>query len=140
MEYKIVTDCRNIDFQEVRDVMKNAGLSERPVEIVRKAFENSYVCVFVFSGERLVGVGRAIADGAYEAGVYDIAVLPGHQKKGLGLAIMEEICRNLQGMNIILYANPGVENFYRKLGFARMLTGMIRFVNAGHMRNRGFIE
>ncbi|MCL6477264.1 MAG: GNAT family N-acetyltransferase [Peptococcaceae bacterium] len=140
MEYNVVTDCRNIDFNEVREVIEKAGLAARPAEIVQKAFANSYVSVFVFSGEKLVGVGRAISDGAYEAGVYDIAVLPEYQGKGLGKVIMDEIIGRLQGMNIILYAMPGVENFYRKLGFRKMLTGMAKFVYVDLMKNRGFTE
>lgn len=140
VEYKIVTDCHDIDFEKVREVLKKAGLAARPVEIIEKAFKNSYICVFILYGNNPVGVGRAISDGAYEAGVYDIAVMPEYQGKGLGKVIMDEICKSLHNMNIILYAMPGVEDFYKKKGFAKMLTGMIRFINADLMRSRGFIE
>lgn len=140
MEHNIVKDCQNIDFNEVRALIKSAGLTERPVELIQKAFENSYVSVFIFSAEKLVGVGRAISDGAYEAGVYDIAVLPKHQGKGIGRMIMDEIFRCLPGINIILYARPGVEDFYKMMGFTKLLTGMIRFVNADVMKSRGFVE
>jgi len=137
--YKTVTNCQEIDFNQVREVLKQAGLAARSVEVIEKAFKNSYTSVFILSGDNPVGVGRAISDGAYEAGVYDIAVLPEHQGKGLGRVIIDEICKSLPNMNIILYAMPGVENFYQKKGFAKMHTGMIRFINADLMRSMGFI-
>jgi hypothetical protein len=42
----------------------------------------------------------------------------------------------LPGCNVILYASPGKEDFYRKLGLRRMKTGMARFQNPGAMARR----
>jgi hypothetical protein len=39
---------------------------------------------------------------------------------------MEEICFRLPVPNIILYAVPGKEAFYSKLGFRKMLTAMAK--------------
>jgi hypothetical protein len=39
-----------------------------------------------------------------------------------------------------LYARPGKEAFYSKIGYCKMLTGMARFNNEGIMREKGFIE
>ena len=32
----------------------------------------------------MIGFGRAISDGTYQAAIYDVAVNPDFQKKGLG--------------------------------------------------------
>ena len=41
---------------------------------------------------------------------------------------------------IILYANPGKEAFYQKLGFRRMLTAMAIFENQERAARTGLIE
>ena len=138
--YKFQNHCGKVDWQEVCEVLGEAGLATHPVELTRKAFENSYCKVFVFDGELLVGVGRAVADGAYEAALYDIAVLPSHQGKNLGRRIVEELHQELQGMNVILFSRPGKEEFYEKMGYCRLLTGMAKFENECAMRKGGFIR
>jgi GNAT superfamily N-acetyltransferase len=80
--------------------------------------------VFAFEDKKLIGMGRAICDGEYQAAIYDVVVLPEYQKKGIGKRIIEETCQKLPVANIILYAVPGKEHFYSKLGFKIMLTAM----------------
>jgi GNAT superfamily N-acetyltransferase len=140
MEYRLQTDCDNIDWASVCRVIAEAGLATHPAEVTEKAFRNSYRVVFVFAAGELVGVGRALSDGAYQAGIYDIAVLPALHGRKLGRLIIEELHKGLEGMNVVLYARPGVEPFYRKLGYSRMLTGMARFKAPALMREKGFIE
>jgi GNAT superfamily N-acetyltransferase len=122
MQYQIQRNVEHIDWQVVCKVLKEAGLATHPVELTRKAFENSYCVVFVFDNDLLIGVGRAISDGVYQALIYDIAVLSAYQGKKVGKMIVDEIHKNLQGFNIILYASPGKELFYSKIGYYRMLT------------------
>lgn len=60
----------------------------------------------------------------------DIAVHPRHQGGGLGKAIVESLVRRAQGhRKILLYANPGKEGFYLRLGFKRMNTAMAMFAD-----------
>lgn len=140
MQYRIQRNCDHIDWQAVCSVLQEAGLATHPMELTRKAFENSYRVVFVFDNNLLIGVGRAISDGAYQAAIYDIAVLPTYQGKKVGRLIVDEIHRDLQEINIILYARPGKESFYSKIGYCKMLTGMAKFNNESVMREKGFIE
>ena len=138
--YRLQGHTAGIDWEAVCLVLKEAGLRVRPAEVVRKAFENSFRVVFVFDGELLVGIGRAVSDGVYEAALYDIAVLPAYQGNQVGRMIVGDLHKSLQDMNVILFANPGKEAFYGKLGYSRLLTGMARFTNADALRQRGFIE
>jgi GNAT superfamily N-acetyltransferase len=57
------------------------------------------------------------------------AVLPEAQGKGIGKLIIETILEKLPHCNLILYATPGMEGFYKKLGFGSMKTGMALFTN-----------
>ena len=109
-------------------------------EIHRKTFSTSASVIFVYDGEQLIGFGRAISDGYIQAAVYDVAVLPAYQGHGIGRQIIERIVSSLPGCNFILYASPGKELFYNKLGFRRMKTAMALFVKQEMMSARGFTE
>lgn len=140
MQYRIQKKCDNIDWKAVCKILQEAGLATHSMELTRKAFENSFVVIFVFDDNLLIGVGRAISDGAYQAAIYDIAVLPTYQGKKVGRLIVDEINRELPEINIILYASPGKESFYSKIGYCKMLTGMAKFDNESVMREKGFID
>lgn len=140
MNYKTEFNLHNVEMEMVCEVIKKAGLAAYPLELAKKAFQNSYVTVFILHNEKLIGVGRAISDGAYQAALYDIAVLPEYQGKGIGKIIIEELQKKLTNINIILYANTTAEDFYRKLGYSKMKTGMARFINEESMRTKGFTD
>lgn len=105
------------------------------------AFGNSrYVC-FAREDARLVGVGRALADGIDCSYVCDVAVHPSHQGTGLGKAIVEHLVEASRGhRKILLYAVPGKEAFYRKFGFLRMRTAMAIFPDAAEAIARGYVS
>ena len=106
----------------------------------RRAFEASHTTVFIYHGDRLIGFGRAISDGAYQAAVYDCAVLPEYQGKRIGKTIMDHILSRVSHCNVILYASPGKEGFYQKHGFRKMKTGMAHFKKSAAMKEGGFTE
>lgn len=73
----------------------------------------------------LAGAGRVLADGLDCAYIADVAVHRDHQGHGLGTTIIQQLVTRSQGhKKIILYANPGTEPFYARLGFLRMNTAM----------------
>ena len=129
MDLEIKTDCSGIDWVEVRDLLKNVGMAYREPEVHRRAFEASHTTVFVFRDPRLIGFGRAISDGEYQAAIYDVAVHPETQGMGVGKLIIEKIKESLPHCNLLLYATPGMEGFYAKLGFRLMTTGMALFTS-----------
>jgi hypothetical protein len=53
---------------------------------------------------------------------------------------MKTTLARLSQCNIILYASPGREEFYRKLGLRKMKTGMALFRKAEIMKEKGFTE
>ena len=65
------------------------------------------------------------ADGLDCSYIGDVAILPEYQGIGLGKQIIQNLIQQSQGhRKIILYANPGKEGFYAKLGFKKMNTAM----------------
>jgi len=140
MELDIRQDCTGVDWKAVSEILKCVGMAYYEPDMHRKAFEVSHTTVFVYHADRLIGFGRAISDGVYQAAVYDCAVLPEFQRKGIGKTIMNTILSQVSHCNIILYASPGKEGFYQRLGFRKMKTGMAHFTKSAAMRERGFTE
>jgi ribosomal protein S18 acetylase RimI-like enzyme len=140
MEIDIVYDCSKTDWKAVSETLKRVGMAYEEPDVHKRAFEASHTAVFVYKDGRMIGFGRAISDGAYQAAVYDVAVVPEFQKMGVGRKIMEKILERLKGCNVILYARPGREEFYRSLGLRKMKTGMALFRNPEKMVEKGFTE
>lgn len=127
MTHKIVTDCSGVDWQAITDSLKKAGMAFHEPGVHKRAFEASHTTVFIYEDSQLIGFGRAISDGEYQGAIYDVAVLPEFQGMGVGKVIIQTILERLPNCNVILYATPGMEGFYKKLGFASMKTGMAVF-------------
>jgi len=81
-------DHSRVDWQELEALFALTNLGGRKGDKLRRAFLNSQVVCYAFDGNRLVGVGRAITDGEYHAFVYDVAVHPGYQGRGLGTKVV----------------------------------------------------
>jgi len=140
MNLTIQYNCFNIDWNDVSIILKKVEMAYFEGEVHKKAFENSHTVVFAFDDDNLIGFGRAISDGTYQAAIYDIAVLPEYQGKKVGTIIVNSILKRIPQCNFILFASPGKENFYKKLNFRKMKTGMAFFLNTGRMEKKGFIE
>ena len=106
----------------------------------RRTFEGSHATVFIYHADKLIGFGRAISGGIRQAAVYDCAVLPEFQGKRLGATLMKNILTQIPNCNVILYASPGKEGFYQKLGFRKMKTGMAHFKDSDSKKERGYTE
>lgn len=140
MDLDIRLTCAEVDWQAVSDTLQRVDMAHYSPEAHQQAFEASHTTVFVRHGGQLIGFGRAISDGVYQAAVYDVAVVPEYQRQGIGRTILQHILRNLPNCNVILYAAPGKEHFYRTLGFHPLQTGMALFQHPKRMQEKGFIS
>ncbi len=110
----------------VRDYINirlEAGLSRKSEEAARIGLSNSLFSVIAFQGDQPVGIGRVIGDGGCFFEVTDIAVIPAHQKKGVGDMIMRAIMEYLQAhapktAYVSLMADHGTPHFYERYGFS----------------------
>ena len=109
MEVDVKRDCAEVDWKAVSETLKRVGMAHHEPEAHRRAFEASHATVFVYRGGRLIGFGRAISDGVYQAAIYDCAVLPEFQGQGIGTTIVKDILARISHCNVILYASPGKE-------------------------------
>ncbi len=140
MNLRFQFDTKNINWERVPEILKKVGMGFHAAEKHERAFNNSHTVVFVFDQDNLIGFGRVISDGEYQAAIYDVAILPDYQFKGIGTQIIKHIAERTPGCNYILYSAPGKELFYEKIDFRRMKTGMALFVNRERMQQNGFTD
>ncbi len=140
MEYEWKYSETEIDWDELAKLYRLAPLGNKNPSILHKTFTNSMFKCFVYEKGLLIGVGRALADGADCSYICDIAVLPQYQGKGLGKKIVNKLLDLSKGHNkIILYSVPGSENFYKQLGFKKMTTALAIFQNHKNAIDIGLI-
>jgi ribosomal protein S18 acetylase RimI-like enzyme len=130
-----------VNWDELSALYRAAPLGDKKPEHLRKVFSNSMFVCFVYDAGKLVGAGRALADGGDCSYICDIAFLPSHQGAGLGKQMVGELVERSRGhKKIILYAVPGKEAFYKKFGFLRMKTAMAIFENPQQQLERGYLS
>jgi len=127
---KWIYDSKNIDFKELSNLYKIAPLGDKKIEDLKVVFANSMYKCFVYDEKKLVAVGRALADGVDCSYICDVAVHSEYQGKGIGKSLVRKLIElSCDHNKIILYSYPGKEDFYVKLGFAKMNTAMAIFKN-----------
>lgn len=70
--------------------------------------------IFFFDGKS-IGFVRVLSNGGYQVAIYDIAIVPEYQGKGLGWLIIENLLSGFPRFNYILSASLREEDFYSKM-------------------------
>lgn len=131
----------DIDWNELAALYHAAPLGNKNAAGLKTVFSHSMFRCLVRHEGKLVGAGRALADGADCAYICDVALLPSYQRQGLGKQIVGKLVQLSAGhKKIILYSVPGKEPFYKKLGFMRMTTAMAIFENQALALQRGYLD
>ena len=129
-----------VDWIELSELYRKAPLGNKSPERLRTVFTNSMFRRFAYEDGVLVAAGRALADGADCSYICDVALLPSHQGRGLGHALIDQLVELSRGhAKIILYAVPGREGFYARHGFRRMTTAMAVFQDPEAATERGYL-
>lgn len=141
LEFEWQYSLKNISWEEISELYKATPLGyKKPIDL-EMAFTNSMFRCFVFKKGKLVGVGRALADGVDCSYICDVAVLPEWQGLGIGTGIVSKLVElSKSHKKIILYACPGKEPFYKNLGFKRMSTAMAIFENQNQALENGLVN
>ncbi len=86
---------------------------ERLAQMVR----GSMYASSAHAGETLVGYARAISDGAFNAYVSTVAVLPEYQRRGIGRELVRRLVEGRDAIQFVLHARSEVHPFYLGCGF-----------------------
>ena len=89
--------------------------------------------VVALEGDRVIGIGRLVGDGAIYYYLQDLAVLPERQRRGVGAAILTRLEEWIAGRAgtrtfVGLFAAGESVSLYRRFGYAvhEGMTGMFR--------------
>jgi ribosomal protein S18 acetylase RimI-like enzyme len=130
ISYKIGLEY--INWSELFDLYKKVGILKRFIENreydkIQSAFQKSYKVVTAWDGKRLIGSCRMLSDGICYGAIFDVAVLPAYQKKGIGKGLMNLLLKEEELMTIHLTSTFGNEDFYKKLGFRKHKTAYSKY-------------
>jgi aralkylamine N-acetyltransferase len=112
---------------DLQDLCASVGWSRRDPVLITRALSKSLAVISVWDAATLVGFARATGDEVFNATIWDVAVRPSYQRKGVGRLVMQELLNELDTFNIplvTLYADPGRDGFYKKFGFATDPSGV----------------
>jgi ribosomal protein S18 acetylase RimI-like enzyme len=141
MALEWIYSSENLDWEELSALYRIAPLGDKDPADLQISFTNSMFKCFVYDSGRLVAVGRALADGRDCSYICDVAVHPEYQGRGIGKEVVSRLVElSKDHKKIILYAAPGKEPFYRKLGFRRMTTAMAIFKDQSRALENGLVE
>lgn len=125
------------DYLRLRE---DSGLTSKRPDQADGALAGSWSWCHVRTAEgRVVAMGRVVGDGGWYFLVADMAVDPGHQRRGLGRRVLTRLlddvrARAPQGAYVTLVADPPGRRLYESLGFrdvAPGATGMVLELPAG---------
>jgi GNAT superfamily N-acetyltransferase len=93
--------------------------------VVKKIISGSFVFAVAVEKAtgRAIGMGRAMSDGASDAYIQDVVVLPEFRRQDIGkklIIALRDYCLAKGVTWLALVAEAGTEDFYRSLGFRVM--------------------
>jgi ribosomal protein S18 acetylase RimI-like enzyme len=92
-------------------------------ELVAGIIDGSHCFMIVTRGIEIIGMGRALSDGASDAYIQDVTVKKTYRSQGIGTRIIEKLVERLHqdGLDWIgLIAEKNSYPFYERLGFKKM--------------------
>jgi GNAT superfamily N-acetyltransferase len=114
---------------------RDSGLSPKTREQAVAALPGSwYACHIVHDATGdAAGMGRIIGDGGWYFHIVDMAVLPAHQRRGLGDAVLTALLARIReqappGAYINLLADPPGRRLYARHGFVETAPASIGMV------------
>ncbi|WP_329136557.1 GNAT family N-acetyltransferase [Streptomyces sp. NBC_01476] len=117
-------DGRDLGLDEVLEVYRSSGLGERRPAGDRERMatmvrEANLVVVARDADGALIGIARSLSDFSYVTYLSDLAVVHGHQRSGVGLALLEATRRQAPDAKIVLLSAPAASGYYPRIGFTR---------------------
>lgn len=140
MNLRLTSECRGVDWKALASILALGSLGTRDPAHLKRVFAGSHLACFAYDTGQLIGTGRAISDGVGSSAIYDVAVLPAFQGRGVGRAIMHYLLEHLPKRSVMLVSVPLKEGFYRKFGFRRLKTAMLRHENLEFWMSGGYID
>ncbi|PCF40943.1 GNAT family N-acetyltransferase [Staphylococcus delphini] len=94
-------------------------------ENIENILKNSTYVVFALHNDKVIGIGRALSDGVFNAAIYDVIVRPEYQNLKIGSRIVNDLLEQIGEVSCIhLISTTGKIEFYHQHGFKKLKTAM----------------
>jgi len=91
-----------------------------------QAMEQSWLVVYAYDGDVLVGTGRIVSDGIINAYLCGLGVDEAYRKQGIGTEISKRLvntCKK-QGLHVQFFCEEHLVQYYQGQGFIQFAVGM----------------
>jgi|SRR5713226_1969126 len=114
----------DLDLDQVVELYHASTLGERrPIDdrrIMSDMIRYANLVVTAWDGDLLIGISRTLTDFTYVGYLSDLAVRQSHQRKGIGLKLIEKTREKMGPRSmLVLLAAPKAVDYYPKIGFTR---------------------
>ena len=118
----IIKEYKEYIEQEIVKLYADAGWKAYldDLHALKCGYENSLITLAAYEGEELLGIIRAVGDGATIVFIQDIIVLKKYQRQGIGTALLKEVLDRFKSVRQIELVTDNTEKtkaFYRSVGF-----------------------
>jgi len=126
LTFILLEDPTDFQIRQITQIYRQEGWWHLPTDdpdLVKGIVAGSHCFLLAIQEASVVGMGRAISDGASDAYIQDVAVLDFYKGQGIGSQIVARLTERLlsDGLNWIgLIAEKGGHGFYKRLGFEKM--------------------
>ena len=120
-----IREYSNYNEKEILSLYSAVGWSaytENPI-ILRKGYEHSLLVLAAYEEQDLLGIIRAVGDGATVVFIQDILIYPEQQRKGVGSALLQAVLDRFAGVRqieLVTDHTEGTVSFYRSMGFREL--------------------
>lgn len=122
MEIRDYTDFRKDEILRLYSEVGWTAYTEN-MAALEKGYKNSLLVLAAYEGDELLGIIRAVGDGCTIVFVQDILVFPGHQRRGVGTALLEAVLKrypDVRQVELVTDNTPKTVAFYKSLGFSEL--------------------
>ncbi|WP_288691402.1 GNAT family N-acetyltransferase [uncultured Gemmiger sp.] len=117
----VISEYKEFHPAEILALYRSVGWTnylERP-EKLRQGYQNSLYVLAAYSDAKLVGILRAVGDGATIVFIQDILVLPEYQRKGIGTKLIKSALEKYKDVYQVELLTDDTEKtvaFYKSVG------------------------
>lgn len=118
----VIKEYHNFKEAEIFTLYQSVGWTNYTgtPSLLSDAFAHSLKTLAAYDEEKLVGIARAVGDGASIVYLQDILVLPDYQRRGVGSALVKQMIKiyeHVYQMVLMTDSTPKTIGFYQSLGF-----------------------
>jgi len=113
---------KDLPSKEIHKLFTSVGWSDgldtpEMIENYNIPFINSTLVVSAWENDRLVGVVRVLSDKMFRSIIYDLAIYPEFQNKGIGKELINRCFAHYPNSEWLVQTTKETVGYYEKLGF-----------------------